>query len=89
MTGPTRREMFLLGASAMITGAVLASRAPRPFPGELRMDELRDLRPAGHAVLGVAATLVITGVVMVLVERRQVRARQRSRQGAWIPRLAW
>lgn len=78
-----------LGAGAMITGAVLASRAPRPFPGELRMDELRDLRPAGHAVLGVAATLVITGVVMVLVDRRQVRARQRSRQGAWIPRLAW
>ena len=78
-----------LGASAMITGAVLASRAPRPFPGELRMDELRDLRPAGHAVLGVGATLVTTGVVMVVVERRRVRTRQRSRLGAWIPRPAW
>lgn len=79
-----------LGAASMITGAILASRAPRPFPGELRMDELRDLRPAGYAVLGVAGALVITGVVMIVVERRQGRARrQPSRPAAFVVRPAW
>ena len=29
MTGPTRREMFLLGASAMIPTAAVAQETPR------------------------------------------------------------
>jgi hypothetical protein len=73
-----------LGAGAMIPGAILASRPPKPFPGERRMDVLRDLRPAGYAVLGVAGALLVTGAVLFIVERRRA-PRQRSLGRSWLP----
>jgi len=68
-----------LGAGAMVTGAVLASRRPAPFPGELRVDELRDVRPAGYAVLGVAVALLVTGAVLLVVDGHRTRLGRVSR----------
>jgi hypothetical protein len=68
--------MLGVGVGAAVTGAVLASRPPAPYPGEPRVDVLRDLRPPGYAVLGVGAALLVTGAVLLVVDRRKARARR-------------
>ena len=71
-----------LGAGSLAAGGVLASRAPAPFPDEPRMDVLRDMRPPGYAMLAVGGALLVTGVVLLVVDRRRAR---RARQAATIP----
>lgn len=66
-----------LGAGSIVGGAVLAVREPAPFPNEPRMDVLRDLRPAGYAMLAVGGALVIAGAVLVTVDRHRARAARR------------
>jgi hypothetical protein len=63
-----------LGTVAVVTGAVLATRPPAPFPHERVVIELRDVRPAGYAVLGVGAALLVTGAVLLVVDRRRARS---------------
>jgi hypothetical protein len=60
-----------LGVGAVVAGAVLASQPPMPYPGEPRMDVLRDLRPPGYAMLGLGGAFVVAGAVMLVVDRRR------------------
>lgn len=73
-----------LGTSAVITGAVLASRSPAPFPGERVVVTLRDVRPPGYAALGVGAALVITGAVLLVIDRRRASRPAPHAGGPWI-----
>lgn len=72
-----------LGTAAVITGAVLASRPPAPFPGERVVITLRDVRPPGYAVLGVGAALLVTGAVLLVIDRRRARSPRLARR-SWL-----
>jgi hypothetical protein len=76
-----------LGAAAVVTGAVLATRPPAPFPGERVVTELRDVRPPGYAVLGMGAALLITGAVLLVLDRRRARSTPLAKALLHMPRL--
>jgi hypothetical protein len=59
------------GAVLLGTGIVLSVREPRPDPD----DPLRETntRPVGYAVLGVGAAAIVTGAVLLVVDRRKAR----------------
>ena len=63
----------LLAGGALVfgTGLGLALSQPRPDPD----DPLRevDLRPAGYGVLGVGAAALVSGAVLLILDRRQPR----------------
>jgi hypothetical protein len=63
-----------IGGAALIPGAILAAREPKPKP-DMPLEET-NTRPAGYAVLGVGIGLVVTGAVLLIVDaRRRSRAR--------------
>ncbi|HEY0134777.1 MAG TPA: hypothetical protein VGB85_11870, partial [Nannocystis sp.] len=59
------------GAVLLGTGIGLSVREPRPDPD----DPLREIntRPVGYAVLGVGAAAIVTGAVLLVLDRRKAR----------------
>ncbi len=70
--------LCVVAAAPLTAGIVLVARGKREVGRDAIRIEFKDYRPAGLALVGAAAGLVVTGVVLLAVDR--VRARRGSRR---------
>lgn len=70
-----------------IAFAIAGQRIDRASHSLEREGDRRDFAPAGSAVLGIAAAAVITGAVLLGVDRRRARSRRTSFAPLAAPRL--
>lgn len=73
--GITGAALIGLGAAGLVTGAVLSARADQRTVREndpQRFDET-GTKPIGYAALGVGGAMVITGIVLLTLDRRRHR----------------
>jgi len=82
--GKAGAALVALGGSGVIVGIVLAVLPASPATDDGRNDYSREVftQPPGYALLGVGAAVLVTGAVLLGLDRRQ--ARRRSREQARI-----